>query len=126
MRPPEWSSRRSVKGTAIERRETIAMRGYIDPSISIRQYAGKNTTVEKRRSGFLLNPAVFFMSLFRSHNLIYDNSLGMKIKKYRITIRHMHPVTFFWHREPLYVPLGVRMVRKTINVFRYNTAIFLG
>jgi hypothetical protein len=41
----------------------------------------KKTTVEKWRSGFLLNPTVFFMSLFSSHNLIYDNILVMKIKK---------------------------------------------
>jgi hypothetical protein len=36
----------------------------------------------------------------------------------------MHPVTFFWHSEPFYVPVCVRVVGKTITMFCYDTAIF--
>jgi hypothetical protein len=65
------------------------------------------------------------MSLFSSHNLVDDNGLITRIKEYGITIGHVHPVPFFWHLEPFYVPVCVWMVGKTINMLSNDSAILL-
>ena len=85
----------------------------------------KNSEEKNADRDPFLDPAVFFMSLFTSHNLVNDNGLITRIKEYGITIGHMHPVPFFWHVEPFYVPVCVRMVGKTINMFSDDTAILL-
>jgi hypothetical protein len=65
------------------------------------------------------------MSLLSSHYLVDDNYLITRIKEYGIPIGHMHPVAFYWHSEPLYISVCMRMVGKPIYMFAYNTAIFL-
>jgi hypothetical protein len=62
-----------------------------------------------------LDPAVFFIGLLISHNLVNENGLITRIKEYGITIGHLHPVPFFWYVEPFYIPMCMRRVGKTIN-----------
>jgi hypothetical protein len=56
------------------------------------------------------------MSLLSSHDLVDDNYLITRIKEYCIPIGHMHPVAFFWHIEPFYIAVCMRMVGKPIEL----------
>jgi len=93
-------------------------------SLSIMRYAGKNNK-QKCFPGSLLDPSVFFMSLLSSHNLVDDNCLITRIKEQGITIGHVHPVPFFWRVKPFYIPVCMRMVGESINMFSNDTTILL-
>ena len=91
------------------------------------EYAVHRTGCEVigQKPGSLLDPAVFFMSLFGSHYLIDDNGLITRIKEYRVTVGYVHPVPFFWRVEPFYIAVCVRMIGEPVNMFTYNPAILV-
>jgi hypothetical protein len=65
------------------------------------------------------------MSQFGGHYFVNNDILPVRVEEYGVTIRHMHPIAFFGGIETFDVPMGMRMISKTINVFDYDATILL-
>ena len=65
------------------------------------------------------------MSLFGGHYFVDYDILPVGVKEYSVTIRHMHPVAFLGIIETFDVPMGMRMICETINMFDYDATILL-
>lgn len=65
------------------------------------------------------------MGLLGGHYLVDHEFLSVRVKEYGIPIGHMHPVTFLGCVETLDVPMSIRMICKTINVFGYDASVLL-
>ena len=65
------------------------------------------------------------MCLFSGHYLVDYDILAVRVKKYGVTIRHMHPVAFPGGIQTLNIPMYLRKMGKTIEVFRYYPTILL-
>lgn len=65
------------------------------------------------------------MGLFTGHDLVNNEYLILWVKEYRIPIGNMHPIAFFWGIKPFNIPMRLRMINKTIDMFSYYATILL-
>ncbi|MGA2934132.1 MAG: hypothetical protein ABSD81_03140 [Methanomicrobiales archaeon] len=63
------------------------------------------------------------MSLFGGHYLVDNDILPVRVEEYGVTVRHMHPVAFLGGIETFDVPMCMRMISETIDVFDYDATI---
>ena len=65
------------------------------------------------------------MSFFGSHYFVDNEIFPVGVKEYSIPVGYMHPIAFLRGIETFYVSTCMRMINKTIDVFRYDTTVLL-
>ena len=65
------------------------------------------------------------MGLFGGHYLVHNEIFTIGIQEYGIPIGYVHPVAFLRGIEPFNISTCMRMIDKTIDMFRYYATVLL-